>query len=74
MKSFNKGVAIGMIYRVNLLTLDVIFTLETLLLWWMQSKVGRIYLSTFVSLYPHYQTDTGRYKDTRVWSHWMRRL
>ena len=49
MKSFNKGVAIGMIYRVILLTLVVIFPLETLLLWWMPSKVGIIYLSTFFS-------------------------
>ncbi len=74
MKSFNKGVAIGMFYRVILLTLVVIFPLETLLLWWMPSKVGIIYLSTFFSWYPHYQTDTGRYKDTRFWSHWMPRF
>ena len=47
MKSFNKGVVIGMLYRVILLTLVVIFPLETLLLWWMPSKVGIIYLSTF---------------------------
>jgi beta-carotene hydroxylase len=49
------------------------FPLETLLLWWLPSKFGIIYLSTFFSWYPHYQADIGRYKDTRFWSHWMPR-
>ena len=52
MKSFNKGVIIGMMYRVILLTLVVMFPLETLLLWWLPSKFGIIYLSTFFSWYP----------------------
>ena len=73
MKSFNKGVIIGMMYRVILLTLVVMFPLETLLLWWLPSKFGIIYLSTFFSWYPHYQADIGRYKDTKFWSHWMPR-
>jgi fatty acid desaturase len=51
----------------------VFFPLETLLLWWLPSKFGVIYLSVFFSWYPHYQTETGRYKDTRFWSHWMPR-
>ena len=62
MKSFNKGVIIGMMYRVILLTLVVMFPLETLLLWWLPSKFGIIYLSTFFSWYPHYQADIGMYK------------
>jgi beta-carotene hydroxylase len=74
MKSFNKGVIIGMTYRVILLTLVVMFPLETLLLWWLPSKFGIIYLSTFFSWYPHYQADIGRYKDTKFWSHWMPRF
>ena len=73
MKSFNKGLNVGMLYRVILLTLVVFFPLETLLLWWLPSKFGVIYLSVFFSWYPHYQTETGRYKDTRFWSHWMPR-
>ena len=60
MKSFNKGLIIGMTYRVILLTLVVMFPLETLLLWWLPSKFGIIYLSTFFSWYPHYQADSGR--------------
>ena len=73
MKSFNKGLNIGMLNRVILLTLVVFFPLETLLLWWLPSKFGVIYLSVFFSWYPHYQAETGRYKDTRFWSHWMPR-
>ena len=74
MKSFNKGMLVGMLYRSVLLVLVVIFPLETLFLWWLPSKIGVIYLSTFFSWYPHYQTDIGRYKDTRFWSHWMPRF
>ena len=66
MKSFNKGVDIGMIYRVILLTLVVIFPLETLCLWWLPSKFGDNLSFTFFSWYPHYQADTGRYKDTKI--------
>jgi len=73
MKSFNKGMNMGLLYRAILLTLVVLFPLETLLLWWLPSKIGVIYLSTFFSWYPHYQAETGRYKDTRFWSHWMPR-
>jgi beta-carotene hydroxylase len=74
MNSFNKGMLVGMLYRFVLLVLVVIFPLETLFLWWLPSKIGVIYLSTFFSWYPHYQTDIGRYKDTRFWSHWMPRF
>ena len=73
MKSFNKGLNIGLLYRAILLTLVVIFPLEALLLWWLPSKIGVIYLSAFFGWYPHYQTETGRYKDTRFWTHWMPR-
>ena len=69
MRSFNKGVFIGVGYRVALLTLVVIFPLQTLLLWWLPGKLGTIYTSTFFSWYPHYQTEIGRYKNTRFWSH-----
>ena len=54
MKSFNKGLNIGLVYRAILLTLVVIFPLEALLLWWLPSKIGVIYLSAFFGWYPHY--------------------
>ena len=73
MKSFNKGLNIALLYRAILLCLVVMFPLEALLLWLLPSKIGVVYLSTFFSWYPHYQMDTGRYKDTKFWSHWMPR-
>ena len=41
--------------------------------WKLPSKVGVMYLSTFFSWYPHYQMETGRYKDTRFWHHLLPR-
>lgn len=73
MKSFTKGVIIGMAYRIILLVMVFIFPLETFLMWWLPSKIGIIYLSTYFSWYPHYQTDIGRYKNTRFWSNWAPR-
>ena len=50
MKSFNKGMLVGMLYRSVLLVLVVIFPLETLFLWWLPSKIGVIYLSQHFSV------------------------
>ena len=72
-KSFEKGALVGLAYRATLMTLVIFFPLEALFLWWLPSKVGVMYLSTFFSWYPHYQMETGRYKDTRFWHHLLPR-
>ena len=72
-KSFEKGGLVGLAYRATLMTLVIFFPLEALFLWWLPSKVGVMYLSTFFSWYPHYQMETGRYKDTRFWHHLLPR-
>jgi beta-carotene hydroxylase len=71
--SFQKGVPIALLYRFCLLSLVLIFPLETLLLWWLPAKIGTVYVVVFFSYYPHVGTSVGRYKDTRFWSHWMPR-
>jgi len=71
--SFNKGLPVALLFRGTLLTLAVLFPLETLLLWWLPAKIGTVYTTVFFSWYPHLGTSTGRYKDTRFWSHWMPR-
>tara|TARA_B100000700_G_scaffold218324_1_gene240184 strand:+ start:93 stop:986 length:894 start_codon:yes stop_codon:yes gene_type:complete len=72
--SFEKAIPIAMLYRFILLVLVVIFPLETLLLWWLPAKIGTVYTTVFFSYYPHLGTSTGRYKDTRFWSHWIPRF
>ncbi len=71
--SFEKAIPIALLYRFTLLVLVIIFPLETLLLWWLPAKIGTVYTTVFFSYYPHLGTSTGRYKDTRFWSHWMPR-
>ena len=51
-KSFEKGALVGLAYRGTLMTLVIFFPLEALFLWWLPSKVGVMYLSTFFSWYP----------------------
>ena len=72
--SFEKAIPIAMLYRFILLVLVVIFPLETLFLWWLPAKIGTVYTTAFFSYYPHLGTSTGRYKDTRFWSHWIPRF
>ena len=72
-KSFEKGMIVGLGYRATLMILVLLFPLEALFLWWIPSKIGVMYLSTFFSWYPHFQMETGRYKDTRFWSHMLPR-
>lgn len=72
-KSFEKGALVGLGYRGSLMVLVFFFPLEALFLWWLPSKIGVLYLSTFFSWYPHYQMDIGRYKDTRFWHHLLPR-
>tara|TARA_B100001029_G_scaffold179806_1_gene191193 strand:+ start:2900 stop:3796 length:897 start_codon:yes stop_codon:yes gene_type:complete len=71
--SYKKAIPIALLYRAILLTLVVIFPLETLLLWWLPAKIGTVYVVIFFSWFPHQHTLKGRYKDTRFWSHWMPR-
>jgi beta-carotene hydroxylase len=71
--SFQKAMPVALLYRACLLSLVVIFPLETFLLWWLPAKIGTVYVVVFFSYYPHIGTSTGRYKDTRFWSHWMPR-
>ena len=72
--SFEKATPIALLYRFTLLVLVIIFPLETLLLWWLPAKIGTVYTTVFFAYYPHLGTSTGRYKDTRFWSHWMPRF
>ena len=71
--SFEKAIPIALLYRFTLLVLVIIFPLETLLLWWLPAKIGTVYTTVFFAYFPHLGTSTGRYKDTRFWSHWMPR-
>ena len=70
---FEKAIPIALLYRFTLLVLVIIFPLETLLLWWLPAKIGTVYTTVFFAYFPHLGTSTGRYKDTRFWSHWMPR-
>ena len=72
--SFNKGIPVALLLRATLMVLVVLFPFETLLLWWLPAKIGTVYTTVFFSYYPHQGTSTGRYKDTRFWSHWMPRF
>jgi beta-carotene hydroxylase len=54
--------------------LVIIFPLETLLLWWLPAKIGTVYTTVFFSYFPHLGTSTGRYQNTRFWTHWMPRF
>ena len=71
--SYTKAIPIALLYRATLLSLVVIFPLETLLLWWIPAKIGTVYTVVFFAYLPHLGTSKGRYKDTRFWWHWMPR-
>ena len=71
--SFKKAIPISLLYRFTLLVLVIIFPLETLLLWWLPAKIGTVYTTVFFSYFPHLGTSTGRYQNTRFWTHWMPR-
>ena len=71
--SFHRAIPLALFYKLAPLVLVVIFPLETLLLWWLPAKLGSVYTTVFFSYYPHLGTSTGRYKDTRFWSHLMPR-
>lgn len=72
-KGFDKGLNIFLLYRSILMILVFLFPLQTLLLWWLPSKIGICYITVFFSWYPHQGTSIGRYKDTRFWQHWIPR-
>ena len=71
--SFHQAIPIALFYKLAPLVLVIIFPFETLLLWWLPAKVGSVYTTVFFSYYPHLGTSTGRYMNTRFWSHWMPR-
>ena len=71
--SFEKAIPIALLYRFILLVLVIIFPLETLLLWWLPAKIGTVFTTVFFSYFPHLGTYTGRYQNTRFWTHWMPR-
>jgi beta-carotene hydroxylase len=71
--SFEKAIPIALLYRFILLVLVIMFPLETLLLWWLPAKIGTVYTTVFFSYFPHLGTSTGRYQNTRFWTHWMPR-
>ena len=71
--SFEKAIPIALLYRFILLVLVILFPLETLLLWWLPAKIGTVYTTVFFSYFPHLGTSTGRYQNTRFWTHWMPR-
>ena len=71
--SFEKAIPIALLYRFILLVLVIMFPLETLLLWWLPAKIGSVYTTVFFSYFPHLGTSTGRYQNTRFWTHWMPR-
>ena len=71
--SFEKAIPIALLYRFILLVLVIIFPLETLFLWWLPAKIGTVYTTVFFSYFPHLGTSTGRYQNTRFWTHWMPR-
>jgi beta-carotene hydroxylase len=67
-KGLARGVPVMKLYRLILLMLVVVFPLETLLLWWLPSKIALSYLAVYFSWLPHYpMEETGRYRDTRFW-------
>ena len=72
--SFHQAIPIAMFYKFAPLVLVIIFPFETLLLWWLPAKIGSVYTTVFFSYYPHLGTSTGRYMNTRFWSHWMPRF
>ena len=72
-KAFEKGVKVSLAYRLTLMSLVLLFPLQTLLLWWLPAKIGVLYTTLFFSYYPHIGTEIGRYKNTRFWQHWMPR-
>ena len=71
--SFENAIPIALLYRFILLVLVILFPLETLLLWWLPAKIGSVYTTVFFSYFPHLGTSTGRYQNTRFWTHWMPR-
>ena len=72
--AFHQAIPIAMFYKFVPLVLVIIFPFETLLLWWLPAKIGSVYTTVFFSYYPHLGTSTGRYMNTRFWSHWMPRF
>ena len=68
-EGIRKGVTIIKLYLVIRLTLVLLFPLETLLLWWLPSKISASYLAVFFSWFPHHpNAREGRYLDTKFWT------
>ncbi|MEM7093110.1 MAG: fatty acid desaturase [Actinomycetota bacterium] len=63
-----RGVPIAKALSLAQLVMVVLFPLETLLVWWLPSKLALSYLYIYFAWEPHRPgTQTGRYRDTRFW-------
>ena len=67
--SLMRGVVVTKAFSLALLVMVVLFPLETLLVWWLPSKLAFSYLFIYFAWEPHRPGDrVGRYKDTRYWT------
>jgi len=63
-----RGGPVAKLLSLAQLVMVVLFPLETLLVWWLPSKIGLSYLYVFFAWQPHRPgTQMGRYADTRFW-------
>ncbi len=64
-----RGIPIAKLLSLTQLVMVVLFPLETLLVWWLPSKIGLSYIYVYFAWEPHRPgTHTGRYADTRFWT------
>jgi len=64
-----RGIPIAKLLSLTQLVMVVLFPLETLLVWWLPSKIGLSYIYVYFAWEPHRPgTQTGRYADTRFWT------
>jgi beta-carotene hydroxylase len=69
LQSLVRGIPVAKLLSLLQLVMVVLFPLETLLVWWLPSKIGLSYIYVFFAWEPHRPgTQTGRYTDTRFWT------
>ena len=68
-ESLVKGITVAKFLSLIQLVMVILFPLETLLAWWLPSKIGLSYIYVYFAWEPHRPgTQTGRYTDTRFWT------
>ena len=68
-QSLARGTPVAKLLSLIQLVMVILFPIETLLVWWLPSKIGVSYLYVFFAWQPHRPgTQTGRYTDTRFWT------